>query len=292
MRSALTIGEVAARTGVGEGTLRMWEQRYGFPAPERSSGGARRYSERDVELIEQVAQDRDRGLAMRAAIARAQRPTGGDVSVFAAMRRAIPGLVPQRMQKWAMTAISRAIEDESLASAERPVVLAAFQRERFYRQVQPRWDELARTARLAVVLADFAAPDMPLLQPIEVPLAPDVPLMREWALVVDAPGYAACLAAWEVPEQGGVADDERLFEAIWTVEPDPVREAARVLLRTAVANGPELLGNVERLLDDVPPAHGDAVRQLGALSNRIVGYLARAGAAASSAASAPGRSSA
>lgn len=280
MMARLSIGEVSAQTGVGEGTLRMWEQRYGFPTPERTAAGARRYSERDVELIRQIARDRDRGLAMRAAIARAQQPSGRDVSVFAAMRREVPGLIAQRLPKWALVAISRAIEDESLATAERPVVLATFQRERFYRHVERRWEELARTARLAVVLADFPAPDMPLWKPIEVPIAPDVPLVREWALVVDAAGYAACLSAWEIPDQEEVADHDRLFEAIWTVEPDAVREAARVLLRTAVANGPELLGNAERLLDDVPPARADAVRQLNALTNRMVGYVARAGVAA------------
>ncbi|MDO8187123.1 DICT sensory domain-containing protein [Conexibacter sp. JD483] len=272
----LSIGEVAARTGVGEGTLRMWEQRYGFPEPERTAAGARRYSDRDVEMIRQISLDRDRGLAMRAAIARARQPSGRDVSVFAATRRAVPGLVPQRLRKWALIAMSRAIEDESLAAAEQPVVLATFQKERFYRHVERRWEELARTARLAVVLADFPAPDMPLWKPIEVPIAPDVPLVREWALVVDAPGFAACLTAWEVPDQAEVPDAERLFEAIWTVEPEPVREAARVLLRTAVANGPELLGNAERLLDDVPPAGADAVAQLNQLTNRMVAYLARA----------------
>ncbi|HST39952.1 MAG TPA: DICT sensory domain-containing protein [Conexibacter sp.] len=276
----LSIGEVSTQTGVGEGTLRMWEQRYGFPQPERTDAGARRYSERDVELIRQIARDRDRGLAMRAAIARAQQPSGRDVSVFAAMRREVAGLSPQRLPKWALVAMSRAIEDESLAAAERPVVLATFQRERFYRRVERRWEELARTARLAVVLADFPAADMPLWKPIEVPIAPDVPLVREWALVVDAPGYAACLSAWEIPDQEEVADHDRHFETIWTVEPDAVREAARVLLRTAVANGPELLGNAERLLDDVPPARADAVRQLNALTSRMVGYVARAGVAA------------
>lgn len=275
----LSIGEVAARTGVGEGTLRMWEQRYGFPEPERTQNGARRYGERDVELIRQIAQDRDRGLAMRAAIARARRPSGGDMSVFANMRRAVPGLTPQRLPKWALTAISRAIEDESLASAERPVVLAGFQRERFYRQVERRWEELARTARLAVVLAEFPSAQMPLWKPIEVPIAPDMPLQREWALVVDSPGFSACLAAWEVPEQFE-EDSDRVFEAIWTIEPEPVREAARILLRSAVANGPELLGNAERLLDDVPPAHTDEVRRLGSLTNRMIAYIAHARAIA------------
>ena len=36
------IGDVVERTGVAEGTLRMWERRYGFPKPARlASGGSR-----------------------------------------------------------------------------------------------------------------------------------------------------------------------------------------------------------------------------------------------------------
>ncbi|MES1207962.1 MAG: MerR family DNA-binding transcriptional regulator, partial [Pseudomonadota bacterium] len=37
----LGIGAVAHMTGVDEHTLRIWERRYGFPKPERSSGGTR-----------------------------------------------------------------------------------------------------------------------------------------------------------------------------------------------------------------------------------------------------------
>ena len=33
----LTIGDVAERTGVTEGSLRMWETRYGFPEPETTA---------------------------------------------------------------------------------------------------------------------------------------------------------------------------------------------------------------------------------------------------------------
>ena len=50
----LTIRDVARRTGVESATLRMWEQRYGFPEPERLPSGHRRYSNLDVELIGQV----------------------------------------------------------------------------------------------------------------------------------------------------------------------------------------------------------------------------------------------
>lgn len=272
---ALSIGEVAQRTGVGEGTLRMWEQRYGFPVPERTATGARRYGELDVELIRQVAQDRDRGLGLRAAIDRAQRPAGRDVSVFARLRRSLPDLPPQRLPKRALTALSYAIEDESFASAEQPVVLASFQRERFYRHVERRWSELARTARLAVVLAEFPAASAEPGRPIEVPIAADAPLHREWALVIDSPGCAVCLAAWEVPEQASGPDAERLFEALWTVDPDLVREAARVLLRTAIAGGGPLPEDAQRLLEDVPPGGADTIDRLTSLTNRMIGYIAR-----------------
>ncbi len=276
MDDGLSIGAVAQRTGVGEGTLRMWEQRYGFPRPERTETGARRYSEADVERILQVARERDGGLALKAAIARAQRPAGRDVSVFACLRRSLADLPPQRLTKRSLAAISYAIEDESFAAAEQPIILGAFQQERFYRHVERRWHELARTARIAVVLADFPHARSRPTYPLEVPLDADAPLRREWALVCDSPGYAACLAAWEIPEQQQAPDGERVFEALWTVEPELVRAGARVLMGTAIASEPALLGNAATVLDDVPPARTDTARQLASLTNRMIGYLARA----------------
>ena len=69
----LTIREVASRTGVEAATLRMWEQRYGFPEPERLPSGHRRYSHLDVELIRQVTRDREAGLELKAAVENAKR---------------------------------------------------------------------------------------------------------------------------------------------------------------------------------------------------------------------------
>lgn len=43
---------IASRlTGVSPATLRMWERRYGFPRPERTTGGSRLYSESEVEAL-------------------------------------------------------------------------------------------------------------------------------------------------------------------------------------------------------------------------------------------------
>ena len=47
MTPSLTIGELAERTGLSPTTLRMWEQRHGFPTPVRLPSGHRRYEESD-----------------------------------------------------------------------------------------------------------------------------------------------------------------------------------------------------------------------------------------------------
>ncbi len=54
--AVLRIGEVALRTNVTVATLRAWERRYGLLEPERTSGGHRLYSERDVERVRAMAQ--------------------------------------------------------------------------------------------------------------------------------------------------------------------------------------------------------------------------------------------
>lgn len=68
----LTIGEFAERTGVAEGTLRMWERRHDFPSPQRLARGHRRYSEADIDLVQRVASARADGLSLAAAVARAK----------------------------------------------------------------------------------------------------------------------------------------------------------------------------------------------------------------------------
>lgn len=42
---------VARETGVPADTFRAWERRYGIPRPERTAGGHRLYSERDIAII-------------------------------------------------------------------------------------------------------------------------------------------------------------------------------------------------------------------------------------------------
>jgi methylmalonyl-CoA mutase cobalamin-binding subunit len=54
--SLLGIGALSRATGVPVDTLRTWERRYGFPRPERTPSGHRRYPERTVDRLRLVKQ--------------------------------------------------------------------------------------------------------------------------------------------------------------------------------------------------------------------------------------------
>ena len=277
----LTMREVCARAGIEAPTLRMWESRHGFPEPQRLPSGHRRYSERDVELIRQVLEGREAGLSLTAAIerARAARPVSDD-SVFAGLRRHRPDLQPYLLPKHTLIALSHAIEDECCARAERPVLFGSFQRERFYRDSEARWRELARTAASALVMADFDEVHAEPGAPVEVPIDRSDPVGREWSIVCDGEQYSACLAAWERPGQGDVADLERLFETIWAVEPEVVRAAARISCALAAQAAPEAADRALGLLGGEPPPSGGQVRLVSALTSRMVAYVGGAEARA------------
>jgi len=60
--ASLSIGAVEQETGIGKDTLRIWERRYGFPAPLRSSTGERRYPQKQVQKLHLIRQLIDQGL--------------------------------------------------------------------------------------------------------------------------------------------------------------------------------------------------------------------------------------
>jgi len=137
----------------------MWESRHGFPTAKRQSSGHRRYSQRDVELVRQVAAQRAAGVELQIAIQRVLHDMQAPArSLYATLRRCHPQLEPCRLPKRTLIALSHAIEDESLARADSPLLFAFFQRQTHYRHAQARWHELARTARLAIAFADFERP--------------------------------------------------------------------------------------------------------------------------------------
>jgi DICT domain-containing protein len=274
----LAIKDVAERTGLAPGTIRMWEQRHGFPVPRRTAGGYRVYDADDVEALRRGLAFRERGLSAAAAIARARESSGPSdrPSLYAAIAASDHGARPQVLSKRTLIEVSRAIEHEALARAASPVLFGAFQREAFYDAVRPRWRALAELADASAVFAGFGAVRRPAGAPAEIPIADDDALGHEWAVIVDAPGYAACLIAWEQPgahDAGGPADLSRRFEALWTLDPVATRRAAEVAAKLVAREDAELGGRMTALLADRPLAFDTPVPGLTALTNRVVAYL-------------------
>jgi len=261
----LTISAVAARTGVSAPVLRAWERRFGFPRPERLAGGHRRYPETDVEAIDRVVEARRAGRSLKSAIdlARPGASPAVDHSIYAGLRRAAD-LPAQVITRRTMLALSRAIEEEACACAERPHLVAAFQTQRALDVARPRWRDLLRTAESAIIFADLPRTARR-GNTLQVAIPSDDPLRREWAVVCDAPTAAAVLAGWERP-------DGR-FEAVWSVDAEAVRHASEVGRALAARLAPRLARP-----EDLPPLGPAAdatatLRRATAVTTRAIARL-------------------
>lgn len=274
---ALTIGDLAQRSGVSASVLRMWETRYGFPQPQRLPSGHRRYREADVDLVRQIIRRKDSGYRLEVAIAEAAASHAPQTpSVFAELRRRHPALAVSRLRKSTLIALSWAIEDECCAKADSPILFGAFQRGGFYTPAAARWAELTRVARSAIVFADrWEGGTDDADGPIRVALDADAPLRREWAVVCDAFDATACLSAWELPGQTGTPDRDRMFEAVWTVDPVPVRDAARVAAGVAASAGVLAAQPLLYELAEAPASRNTSPAGVTALFNRVVSYVDR-----------------
>ena len=269
----LAIKDLAEQTGVAAGTIRMWEQRYGFPEPARTAGGYRIYTEQDVVTLRRVVAYRDRGLSVPAALERARSLAGATdrPSIFAALTAGDAPVRPHRLHKPTLIAISRAIEEEALARAAGPVVIGAFQSERNYRAVEHRYRRLAHVADAVGVYATFDAVKITSEdEPAELPVTDADALGHEWAVIIDAPGYAACLVGWEPPD---ATPGERVFEALWTMEPSIVRRAAQVGAALAARSAPDWSERLLAMLADRPLAVESPTPGLTALTNRMLAYI-------------------
>src|SRR5689334_20266143 len=59
---------VARETGVPADTFRAWERRYGVPRPQRTAGGHRLYSERDIAIVRWLRDRTDEGVNISHAV--------------------------------------------------------------------------------------------------------------------------------------------------------------------------------------------------------------------------------
>jgi len=205
-------------------------------------------------------------------------------SVLEDLLHVLPDLRPQLYFKSSLTALSHAMEDQILAGIDRPLVIASFQRERFYRQEAHRYLRIAEKTDQVYVLAvpetDFANRSG---EYETVAFAPDDSLAQEWHLIVIGPHYASCLVCREritpttATETATVLapDQARRFEGIWTFNRQVACHAAEFLLARILAYRPELAQKVDQALKMLQTREKLTFNEVdpGPFAERLVTYL-------------------
>lgn len=266
----ITIGELARQVGTSAATLRTWESRHGFPQARRLASGHRRYDAATVSAVRAVLRRQAAGVRLEAAIAEVATTGPATPSVFAELRRTAPHLEVRQLAKATLVALSQAIEDEATLRGGEVVHFGAFQEQRHLDASATRWQDLARTSRGAFAFAAGAGDAPPGIT--RIPLAPGAPMRREWAVVSLGTDFGVALSAWELPGQAGVADRDRRFETVWTVDPRTVRSAAHTCASVAAAAGrPE----AQQLLAELPAptVTGAELDVASRLFSRMVAYV-------------------
>ena len=59
---------VIRETGLKPDTLRAWERRYGLPDPQRTEGGHRLYTRRDIDMLKWLMARQNEGVSISRAV--------------------------------------------------------------------------------------------------------------------------------------------------------------------------------------------------------------------------------
>lgn len=204
-------------------------------------------------------------------------------SVLDALFEAMPQVRPQIYFKSSLTALSHAMEDQVLAGEDQPLVIASFQRERFYRQEAHRYLRISERTDQVYVLA---APETDFANRSDhyetIAFEPGDALCEEWHLVVLSDQYASCLICKERDLSGANSpvpalhvDQSRRFEGIWTFDRQIVFRCADLLLRRILLYRPELTAKIEPVLEQIARDVASGVNQVdpAPFADRLVTYL-------------------
>lgn len=205
-------------------------------------------------------------------------------SVLEELLQALPELRTQIYFKTSLTALSHAMEDQVLAGAECPLVIANFQRERFYRQEASRYLRIADITPQVYVLA---APETSFTSASDryetIAFDPTDDLCHEWHLIVIGQRYSACLVCRErstATEDREMTlllamDQSRRFEGVWTFDRQVCHKAAEILLDRILLYRPELKTKIAaakaQLLTTQPSSLGSI--DPDPFAQRLVTYL-------------------
>jgi DNA-binding transcriptional MerR regulator len=167
------IQTVAEMTGVPASTLRTWEQRYGFPSPDRTASAYRMYSQADIERIGRVRELCDKGLGPAEAVQQVLEDESAEVGLGGmalAVEEAVVSLGDATGLAEALHEAIEAFDPVRTQALVRSALLVASHAQAFEQWIWPAWrrvgerwlaGELGRHhERLAAELLGQAVRDM------------------------------------------------------------------------------------------------------------------------------------
>ena len=212
---------------------------------------------------------------------------GNPTSIVEEIFEALPGLRAQMYFKTSLTALSHAMEDQVLAGAEQPLIIASFQQERFYRQEAHRYVRIGEISDQVYVLSATETQFNETVSGYEkIDFDDDDALTEEWHLVVVGREYSAALVCRERPsppakpgsaiaEAAPHLDQARRFEGLWTLDRQVSLRAADLLLSRIEAYRPELASKIQQARDRYLPEAPTGILEIddSPFAQRLITYL-------------------
>jgi len=183
-----------------------------------------------------------------------------------------------------LVALCHALEDCILTASSPPLVIAAFQRGKWYLQEADRYGAIADKASQVVILAaaETGFADHPTSQkaPVElVSLAASDPVAQEWHLMILSPTYAAMVLCQELSAadygKAGVPsqDLERKFYGFWTFEASLVQETVDLAIAHIRPYHPDLADRLTGQMTAIQATQPTERDDPGEIVSRVVDYL-------------------
>jgi DICT domain-containing protein len=184
-----------------------------------------------------------------------------------------------------LVALCHAMEDFILESSGAPLMIAAFQRGKWYLQEAERYGEIAHKASNVVIMAapDAGFAEHPTSQRSNVALVnlePTDSVAQEWHLMILSDTYTAMVLCQELSvsdygAKGSPENDlERKFYGFWTFEPELVRETVELAIAHIGHYDPDLQQALTAKVEKITATFGTKPRDdMGLVVSRVVDYL-------------------
>ena len=183
-----------------------------------------------------------------------------------------------------LVALCHALEDFILDSDSAPIMIAAFQRGKWYLEEAERYGEIAGKADQIAIMAtpdagfeEHSTSKQDNINLIE--LKPQDPVAEEWHLMILSPTYTAMVLCQELsPADYGKhqpqEDLERKFYGFWTFEPKLVRETVNLAIAHIKNYNPDLASLLSAQVQQMTTKFSHRQRDdLNAVVSKVVSYL-------------------